>query len=359
MFKKTAFICFFPIFPNNTGSSEVINARFHYWPGKKKLFQLSNISCKKNNIETVNIFFNLPIFKILFLPFLILKILKYLKKTEKKNIVIEGASWIFYSFFVIRVLKFFFKDAKFYYFSHSIESEIRKKFSNKFIYFLTFILEKEVFKLCDFSTSVSLKEILKIKKLYHVDTIFFPNSINLKKIKNKKKIIKKKYIIYSGSYLYRPNQDAINYLNNCIMPKLALYYPDIKLVITGGGYTGKAFPWLINKNIVSKGSLYNLIFHSQCMCLPIKYGSGTRIKILESLCLGGVIVSSKIGIEGIKIISAPPFVYKNDVELISILFKIIKNYKNIKKQSYANRNFYLKNYLMSENIKKFVKKYVE
>ena len=38
---------------------------------------------------------------------------------------------------------------------------------------------------------------------------------------------------------------------------------------------------------------------------------------------------------------------------------LIKNYKNIKKQSYANRNFYLKNYLMSKNIKKFVKKYVE
>ena len=359
MLKKTVFVCFFPIYPNNTGSSEVINARFNYWPGKKKLFQLSNISCKKKNIETVNIFLNLPIFKIIFLPLLIFKIFKYLKKAQKKNIVIEGASWIFYSFFTIKVLKFFFKDAKFYYFSHSIESQIRKKFSNQFIYFLTFILEKKVLTLCDFSTSVSLKEILKIKKLYHLDTILFPNSINLKKIKNKKKNIKQNYIIYSGSYLYKPNQNAIDYLNYNIMPKLVLYYPDIKLVITGGAYSGKAYPWLINKGIVSKESLYNLIFHSLCMCLPIKYGSGTRIKILESLCLGGVVVSSKIGIEGIKVIGSPPFVYKNDTELLNLLFKIIKNYKNIKKKSQVYKKFYLKNYSMSENMKNFVKKYVE
>ena len=224
---------------------------------------------------------------------------------------------------------------------------------------MTFILEKKVLTLCDFSTSVSLKEILKIKKLYHLDTILFPNSINLKKIKNKKKNIKQNYIIYSGSYLYKPNQNAIDYLNYNIMPKLVLYYPDIKLVITGGAYSGKAYPWLINKGIVSKESLYNLIFHSLCMCLPIKYGSGTRIKILESLCLGGVVVSSKIGIEGIKVIGSPPFVYKNDTELLNLLFKIIKNYKNIKKKSQVYKKFYLKNYSMSENMKNFVKKYVE
>ena len=55
-------------------------------------------------------------------------------------------------------------DCKIIYISHSIESEIRKKYSNIFIYYLTIFLEKLVFNLANFSSSVSLREKLKIKK---------------------------------------------------------------------------------------------------------------------------------------------------------------------------------------------------
>ena len=40
---KTAFVTFFPIIPNNMGSSEVVNSRFFYWPNNKKLFQISHL----------------------------------------------------------------------------------------------------------------------------------------------------------------------------------------------------------------------------------------------------------------------------------------------------------------------------
>ena len=36
--KKTAFITFFPIKPDNMGSSAVINSRYKSWPQKKKDF---------------------------------------------------------------------------------------------------------------------------------------------------------------------------------------------------------------------------------------------------------------------------------------------------------------------------------
>ena len=44
------------------------------------------------------------------------------------------------------------------------------------------------------------------------------------------------------------------------MPELILKYPNLKLVITGGGFRDKKFPWIINKGIVSKKELYNLLF---------------------------------------------------------------------------------------------------
>ena len=73
-----------------------------------------------------------------------------------------------------------------------------------------------------FATSVSKLEKKKIKKLYYKNTVLYPNAIN---INNKVKKIKrkKKYLIYSGSYLYKPNKEAIDYLNYKIMDKNYFY----------------------------------------------------------------------------------------------------------------------------------------
>ena len=42
---------------------------------------------------------------------------------------------------------------------------------------------------------------------------------------------------------------------------------------------------------------------------PLKFGSGTRIKIIEALTLGTIVISSSKGIEGIKLNKKnPPFI---------------------------------------------------
>ena len=99
---KTAFVTFFPIKPNTMGSSTVVNSRFDCWPYEKKIFQISHLK-KMNNkkIETIFIKKESPINKILKLPEVILKISRYFHNTKKKLIIIEGASWIFYSFIII------------------------------------------------------------------------------------------------------------------------------------------------------------------------------------------------------------------------------------------------------------------
>ena len=86
---KTAFVTFFPIKPDNMGSSAVVNSRFENWPTKKKLFQISHIK-KLNNkdIETIFIKKETPLRKIFSLPKITFKILQYLKKSKKKNFLI-------------------------------------------------------------------------------------------------------------------------------------------------------------------------------------------------------------------------------------------------------------------------------
>ena len=353
---KTAFITFFPVVPDNMGSSAVVNSRFKSWPYEKKIFQLSHVNKLNNkNLKTIFIKKANPLNKIIYLPKLINEVLKYLRGINKKIIIIEGASWIFYSFVVLISFKILLPESKIIYISHSIESEIRKKYSNLIIFFLTKFLEKLVFKYSDISTSVSKIEKIKIKKLYNQKTILYPNGININyKIKKIKPL--NDYIIYSGSCFYKPNRVAVEYLNNKIMPNLLINFPNLKLILTGGGFN-KKFPWLINKGIISKKDLYNLIFFSKCMCVPLKFGSGTRIKIIEALSIGAIVLSTSKGIEGIELNKKnPPFIFNNSKKLLKLITYVLKNNKKIKKLTIKNRSYYRKKYSMESITKNFVQK---
>ena len=355
---RTAFVTFFPIIPDNMGSSAVINSRFKNWPYVKKLFQISHVKKINNHrIKTIFIKRESPINKIIKLPELIFKIFQFLKKSKNNVIVIEGASWIFYSFIVLFSLKILLPNSKIVYISHSIESEIRKKYSSILIYHLTKFLERFVFKYSFISTSVSILEKNRIEKLYNHETVLYSNAITIGNRNNKKKI-QQDYIIYCGSYKYRPNKNAIDYLNNKIMPSLIKKIPNLKLVLTGGGFN-KNLPWVINKEIVPKKDLYSLIYYAKCMCVPLKFGSGTRIKIIEALSLGAIVISTQKGIEGIELKNKnPPFVVNNTKLLLNTIFKVIKKNKILKIKSLNDKSYYSKKYSMKNITINFINNYL-
>ena len=363
MNKKTkyAFVAFYPVFPNISGSSEVSGSFFKYWPSNnKKIFYITHLKDNNKNkkLKPIKIIKENPYFKIISLISLCFKIVIFLKRTKKSYLIIEGPSWIFYSYVTIKVIKLFVPNTKIIYHSHSIEYEIRKKFNNKIISYLTYFLEKKVFELSNFSTSVSENEYKKIYSLYNKETIIFENGIDLNKIKKiPKKKINYKYLIYTGSYLYKPNKEAIDILVDDIMPKILILHPNLKLIITGGGYYKKTvYKWLINKGKLKKKQLYYYLKHAECLVTPLLYGSGTRIKILEALCVGTNVMTTPIGIEGIRYLkkNSNPLIL-NNIKLFPIYInKLLKN-----KKKYINKKdtlFYKTKYSMQNLTENFYKK---
>jgi glycosyltransferase involved in cell wall biosynthesis len=161
--------------------------------------------------------------------------------------------------------------------------------------------------------------------------------------KNKNIFLPRKYIFYSGSYLYRPNKQAIDLLNKFFMPKLVKKFPDLKLILTGGGYYNN-HKWLIDLGIISKNYLVKVLKHSQLILAPIYEGYGTRVKIIEALMLGVPVVSSSKGIEGIDYKSGVfknPLVHQNKNILLKYAIKVLKNNKLYKKNSKENKFKYL------------------
>lgn len=355
---RTAFVAFYPVYPSNMGSSEVSSSFFESWIGVKKLFQISHLNKIDNKkIYTQFISKEKPINKILNIVRLVRKVKQFLKGSYKPNIIIEGPSWIGYSFIFFFISKILIPKVFIIYHSHSVEYEIRRKNSNYLISFLTKIMENYIFNNADLATSVSVNEKNKINNLYNKETVIFPNGVHIKKLKKKNKKIKlpKKYILYSGSYLYGPNKEAIDHLNNYFMPKLIKIFPNLKLILTGGGYNVN-HSWLINLGVVSKDCVVTLLKNSQLILVPIYEGYGTRIKIIEALMLGIPVVSSTKGIEGIdyKLNKFKnPLVNKKKNILLKYAKKVLKNNQVFKKDSKKNKSKYIAIYNMKEIVKKF------
>ena len=53
-----------------------------------------------------------------------IKVINYLRKSNKKFLIIEGASWIGYSYFFIKIIKLFLPEVIIMYHAHNIEYEI-------------------------------------------------------------------------------------------------------------------------------------------------------------------------------------------------------------------------------------------
>lgn len=128
-------------------------------------------------------------------------------------------------------------------------------------------------------------------------------------------------LVFLGKMNYYPNEDAVIYFCNKILPKLN----NVKLKIIGISPNQsilnleKQFP-----NITVTGFVkdpYKLILEADIMIAPMRIGGGIQNKILEAMALGKVVVSyyerikSIDGIENYKNIVG----VKSDIEMIDYL----------------------------------------
>ena len=353
---KFAFVSFFEVFPVNFGSSVVCSSLYKYWPYKKKYFQLSN--GKNFFFNVVNISYLpsnfgklLAIYKFFFL------IKKYLN-VKKSYLIIEGASWVGYSFFLICLVRFFLRKIKIIYKSHSVEYEIRKKNSNFFITLLTKFFENKVLQFSHLSTAVSNLEKRKFVKYYDKKTFLFYNTIDFIKVP-KKKINTKNYIFFSGSETYKPNAHSIKQLISYIMPAIRVSGMDINLYIFGNKKLNYSSDWLKVKK-TSKLKYIKYIKESSGLVVPSNESYGSKVKIIESLCYGVPVITSKIGFSGIKRVSNNlPIIANSNSVIVKKIIDLIKNKKKYALEANKISDKYIEMHDVKKNIDRLNKKIKE
>ena len=112
-------------------------------------------------------------------------------------------------------------------------------------------------------------------------------------------------LIYAGSLTYQANFDAVYYFLNEIFPLILDKYPAAMFYVTGNHDNVDVSRLPSSPNLVLTGHLPDIaaaVAESWVSVVPLRKGSGTRLKILESLSLGTPVVSTSKGCEGLDLI---------------------------------------------------------
>ena len=108
-------------------------------------------------------------------------------------------------------------------------------------------------------------------------------------------------IVFSGKMDYRPNVDAMQWFCGDILPRVHERLPDTQLVIAGRNPHPRVQA-LANERVAVTGWVKSVQPHlhsSALYVVPLRMGSGTRLKILQALASGCPVVSTSVGAAGL------------------------------------------------------------
>ncbi len=134
-------------------------------------------------------------------------------------------------------------------------------------------------------------------------TLVVPNGVDIDSFQPTPGIRDPNSVIFVGVMHYRPNVDAAMYFAREIMPRLLRERPKLTFTIVGGGPPDE-LKRLASENIVLTDRVPDTrpyAARAGVVVVPLRMGSGTRLKVLEGLAMGCPLVSTSVGCEGITI----------------------------------------------------------
>ena len=110
------------------------------------------------------------------------------------------------------------------------------------------------------------------------------------------------HLIYIGSMDWYPNEDAVGFFADEVLPRIQAKVPDVRFSIVGGNPSARVQKLGEREGVVVTGRVPEIkpyFAEATVFVVPLRIGSGTRLKILEALAMGKAIVSTSVGAEGL------------------------------------------------------------
>ncbi len=112
-----------------------------------------------------------------------------------------------------------------------------------------------------------------------------PNCVQVGEYENHQSMLKPNQLVFSGSFRYQANYEAMLWFVREVFPHILEQVPDAHLIITGDRAD---LPFPSNQNITLAGYVDDIksLIASSCVSIaPLLSGGGTRLKILEAMAV--------------------------------------------------------------------------
>ncbi len=112
-------------------------------------------------------------------------------------------------------------------------------------------------------------------------------------------------LIFVGSMDWLPNEDAILFFAQYILPRIRQVIPDVKLSVVERNPSPHLRLKLADEPAIHLAGWVDdvrpFVARHAVYVVPLRIGGGTRIKIYEALAMGKALVSTPIGAEGLPV----------------------------------------------------------
>ncbi len=123
-------------------------------------------------------------------------------------------------------------------------------------------------------------------------------------------------LLFQGGMDWYPNRDAVEFFVRSILPKVRIECPGVRFVVAGRNPPAEFVAALSSSGGVEfTGTIPDMrpyLSAATVVVVPLRLGSGTRIKILEACAAGKAIVSTHLGAEGLELESGKEIVLADE-----------------------------------------------
>ena len=204
----------------------------------------------------------------------------------------------------------------------------------------------EIETLCNVDAMVSISnEDLKYFKSIrdNIPSAVFPLSLDLNDYPMQIPSTDSFNLFHLGSMDWFPNIEGVDWFIEHLYPVLTKELPELKTYLAGKNMPER----ILNKthnNLIIEGKIDNPVDYmngKDIMIVPLFSGSGMRVKIIEGMALGKVVISTAIGAEGID------YTDKENILIANTVSEFVERIKELQQ----NKSMY---HLISENARQLI-----
>jgi glycosyltransferase involved in cell wall biosynthesis len=123
-------------------------------------------------------------------------------------------------------------------------------------------------------------------------------------------------VLFVGAMDWEPNIDAVEYFCREMWPSIRAKVPAARFRIVGRNPVRRVQK-LASSSVEFTGSVFSVVDHlreAAVVVVPLRVGSGTRLKIYEAMAAGKAVVSTSVGAEGLDVHHDHDIVLADDPE---------------------------------------------